>query len=360
MGRIQLLKWLDRWLGASLVNIIPKPILRPVEEPRDILIIRPGGIGDAVLLAPTLQCLKTAHPLAGLDVIAESRNSQVFQMIREIRSVYRYDRLAEFRQVLVKPYDVIIDTEQWHRLSAVVCRLIRSRLKIGFATNDRNQMFTHSVDYDLDQYEVQSFLDLLKPLGVQNLIPDSLRTLDIPEAACQVADELLRPVQQPFLALFAGASIPEKRWAVKNFQDVLDWCLGEKLSVVLVGGVHDAAVNEQIASGRPVTNLAGRTNLAGTAAILERAVCVISGDSGVLHLAAVLNRPTVSLFGPSNMHKWAPRGSVHIALAKSLACSPCSRFGYTPPCHHQVRCLAELTPQQVCRAIAELCSRANK
>jgi len=363
MHKIDLIKFLDRWLGSLLVCVLPRPYLLNGERlnRQSILLIRPGGIGDALLLAPSIIALRRKFPEAAIDVLAEQRNAGAFALIPGLREILDYDCPATLVRVLRRRYDVVIDTEQWHRLSAVICRLIRSKIKIGFATNERARMFTHPVNYDLDNYEVQSFLDLLAPLGID--VTDSAPSgrLVIPAAVVQQMTELLRPIgRQPFLALFTGASIPEKRWAAENFREVIDWCLAGGLAVVLVGGASDASVNEAIASGRPILNLAGRTSLAGTAAILERAACVVSGDSGVLHLAAGLNRPTVALFGPSNARKWAPRGPGHIVFETASSCSPCSKFGYTPPCSDRVRCLAELTPAEVCRAIANLRSHANK
>ncbi|MDH3999317.1 MAG: glycosyltransferase family 9 protein, partial [Desulfuromonadales bacterium] len=67
---------------------------------------------------------------------------------------------------LFRTYDVVIDTEQWHRLTAVVTRLIRCKIRIGFATNERKKMFTHAVDYNREQAEADSFFRLFEPLGV--------------------------------------------------------------------------------------------------------------------------------------------------------------------------------------------------
>jgi ADP-heptose:LPS heptosyltransferase len=271
-----------------------------------------------------------------------------------LRKIFIYDRPAGLASVLRRRYDVVIDTEQWHRLSAVVGRLVRSKMKIGFATNQRVRLFTNPVGYDLDRYEGESFLDLLAPLGIfaEDQAPSDL--LVIPAAARKAGAELLRPAgEAPLLVMFAGASIPEKRWAAANFRAVIDDCLGAGLAVAMVGGAADAAANAEIAAGRPVLNLAGRASLAETAAIIDRAACVVSGDSGVLHIAAGLGRPTVALFGPSSVAKWAPRGGRHITLLKA-DCSPCSRYGYTPDCPSEVRCMRDINVTDVTSAIARL------
>jgi len=81
---------------------------------------------------------------------------------------------------------------------------------------------------------------------------------------------------------------------------------------------------------------------------------LITGDSGVLHIAVGVGTRTVSLFGPGIEKKWAPSGDCHMVLNKGLSCSPCTRFGYTPTCRIGARCLAEITVGEVEDAVIRL------
>lgn len=357
MSRIHLLKILDLWLGTALVFLLPKPLLPPPcpLPPQSILLIRPGGIGDAVHLLPAIQALQKSFPEIAIDILAERRNAGVFAMCPGIRRNFQYDRPGQLLQALHGRYDVVIDTEQWHQLSAVVTRLVRAPVKIGFATNKRRRLFTHTISYCQDDYEIRSFLSLLEPLGVpaDEVVAESW--LHIPEDVCESVVSLLpQSNHQPIVAIFAGASIAEKRWGVDRFRSVAEWCLDRRLQVVLIGGEGDRPDAERIASGLEIVNLTGRTSLVQTAAIIEKVAMVVSGDSGVLHIAAGLGRPTVALFGPSSIDKWAPRGPQHVALSKCLSCSPCSRFGYTSSCPNSGWCMSDIAVTDVARAIATL------
>jgi ADP-heptose:LPS heptosyltransferase len=73
-----------------------------------------------------------------------------------------------------------------------------------------------------------------------------------------------------------------------------------------------------------------------------------------LHLAASLEVPTVSLFGPSSPLKWSPQGEHHKFLQEDFECVPCSRYGHIPSCHHSVKCLNNLAPEGVLDAALEL------
>jgi lipopolysaccharide heptosyltransferase II len=357
-SKIALLKFLDNCLGRLLVELLSAPRSRVVERPASVLFIRPGGIGDALLFAPGVAALHHNFPEAAIDVLAEQRNAGAFALMPGLHEILIYDSPATLIRLLRRRYDVVIDTEQWHRLSAVICRLIRSEMKIGFATNERYCMFTHPVPYAQDCFEAESFLRLLGPLGITDEGLPTGEILRVSDGARRKAVSMLSAVsQQPVVALFPSASIPEKRWELKKFRELTGWCSNHGLQVVILGGRHDRVLGEQIVVGQKGLNLVGLTSLAESAAVLERAAVVVSGDSGILHLASLLGRPTVSLFGPSNAAKWAPSGPDHIVLNKNLPCSPCARFGNMPKCPVGVRCLQEITAEEVMVAVMTLLHR---
>ncbi len=339
-----------------LVSLFPRPSYDDSCEPfSNFLFIRPGGICDAVLLIPALQAVSTAFPASRIDILAESRNSSIFALTDTVDNVYNYDQPREFITCLRKTYDVIIDTEQWHRLSAVITRIICSRNRIGFATNSRKKLFSHSEPYSHHDYEAFSFLRLLSYLNIP--VPDQFDVpfLQLPDAAVSKAEVILAPLNShKFIAIFPGASIPERRWGVDKFSQLAHKINQQNIPVVIVGGMEDSAAGEKILRNNNGLNLAGKTSLAESAAVLDRALLLVSGDSGILHMAVGLDIPSVSLFGPGISEKWAPRGKKHIVLNKSLDCSPCTRFGYTHPCLRNAECIQTITPTDVLGAVASL------
>jgi lipopolysaccharide heptosyltransferase II len=355
MFKTHFLKTFDRLIGPVLVHLMPKPHLMPVSVPRRILFIRPGGIGDAVLLIPAIQALKEKFPESSICVLAERRNAAIFSFCRAVDSTYRYDCLRELVKVLYETYDVIIDTEQWHRLSAVIARLCGAQVLIGFATNRRKRLFTHPVSYSHNTYEKDSFFSLLEPLGINGSAEGITPFFTVTEETLVSACGKLRDcADRQFVALFPGASIPERRWGAEKFREIAARLRTRGLGVVVVGGKGDESTGEAITAAGMGLNLAGRTSLAETAAILTKSLLLVTGDSGLLHIAVALGVPTVSLFGPGIARKWAPRSEQHIVLNKHLACSPCTRFGSTPRCPIGARCLTELAVDEVDKAVIRL------
>lgn len=354
------LKRVDSLLGRLAANLLPPAVSRPLPAKLvSILIIRPGGIGDAALLAPMVAVLLDHYPEATLTVLAERRNAGLFRLIPGIHQLLLYDRPADLFEVMRSSYDLLIDTEQWHRLSAVVARLIGASFSIGFATNERSRLFTASVPYSHADYEPQSFLNLLKPLGIlANYIPGQI-FLTIPVNAAEEVRSLgFCLLTNSYVTIFPGASISERRWGTDKFKQLAALLGRNGYTIVVVGGESEYLAGEEIVAEGGF-NFAGKVSLAGSAYLMSHSRLLITGDSGVLHIATGLNVQTLSLFGPSNVVKWAPLGSNHVSVTKHHKCSPCSQFGYTPACSEQVCCLSDISVDDVCRAATALLNNSS-
>ena len=374
--KTRFLKWLDGFLGPlavwALLRLVKAPgtsyIVSEVALSPKILVIRPGGIGDAALLLPTLRALKDQFPESEIDVLAEKRNAGIFQECEFTSSVFLYDDFTNLGlfKVLKNSYDIVIDTEQWHRFSACVAYLTKAQVRIGFATNSRKNLFSHPVAYGHDKYEAQSFLDLLSPLGE--------RAIEFKEETAFI--EPLTPAPEDFvvfrkkmscqdsvtksrgiIGIFAGATIRERKWGVDNFASLCRSLLENGGAVVILGGTGDAGEAEEILraiDSDKILNLTGRTTLAETSAVLKEIDLLVTTDSGIMHMAYGIGTPTVSLFGAGIEEKWAPLGPSHIAINHRLFCSPCTKFGYTPECPYDVRCLKEIGVDEVIEAVDSL------
>lgn len=348
---IPLMKRIDGTIGKTVARLLPPstPALPP-SGPETALLIRPGGIGDAVHLAPSIVRLRRCYPRLRITVLAERRNAGIFPLVGEVDDVRCYDIPADLASVLSRRYDLVIDTEQWHRLSAAVARIVRAGFRIGFGTNpERSRLFTRAIPYDHDRYEASHFLDLLEPLGIGGeLSPPPW--LSVTDGAVREAERLLAEISTPFVAIFPGASIPERRWGADRFGVIVRELALQGIGTVTVGGMPERGEGEMLAR-LGALNLTGRCSLLTTAAVVARSSLLLSGDSGILHLAVALGIPTLSLFGPGRHRKWAPQGEKHRVLRRDIPCSPCTTFGTTPPCSYGIRCMRDILPSQVAESI---------
>ena len=148
-GKLKLLQSADRLLGPWLFrNLRPaaeKPATSadagsiPSGEVRRILIVRPGGLGDAALTFPMLKALRDGYPDARIDILAERRNAGVYAIADGISEIYCYDAgaLGVLRRLRQSRHDVIIDTEQYHHFSTIFANYLRPKYLCGFDTLGR-------------------------------------------------------------------------------------------------------------------------------------------------------------------------------------------------------------------------------
>ncbi len=307
--KIRLLKLIDKVVGAFLLFILQSQRPVPFSHRESFLIIRPGGIGDAVLLIPTIRALRKAYPQSKIDLLVEKRNAAVFPLCLEVDRVYCYDAWKDLITTIRRDYDVVLDTEQWHRLSAIVARLTNSPVFIGLATNERKKLFTHPVEYSQDEHEVFNFLNLLRPIVDYVEFDIAFPFLRVPDELTRKTRTLLSPISdRRIITLFPGGSVLERRWGGDRFHQVAKMLNERGFGIVVVGNKDDIQDGEKITREIPYSiNFCGKLLLPETAAVMKEAVLLITGDSGIMHIGYGLGIKIVALFGPGREKKWAPR-----------------------------------------------------
>lgn len=379
--KLRILKRFDRHIGrrichnmkptASFLNQggddgrprwAPRPV--PPDGIERILVIRPGGIGDAVLTYPMLTALKQHYSGAFIDVLGERRNVGVYRLNNLVREVYGYDvnPFATLRMLRRRRYQIIIDTEQFHHLSVCFANWLHPEHLCGFDTLGRGRLQTHRVRYDELIYELHSFLGLASALIGHTIEFDRDEPfVEIDHQWRLWATQRLPDIaDRPVAVIVPGASTPHKYWAPQRYAEVARWLVKHGYFVVVLGGSDTLQTADLIArdhTSDDLLNLAGETSLPQTAGIVQRASIYVSSDTGALHIAYGVGTPTVHMFGSGVQTKWAPQGRRYVVVNKGLPCSPCTRFGYTPPCPYNVACMEAISVNDVIAAIEEVLSR---
>jgi ADP-heptose:LPS heptosyltransferase len=195
---------------------------------------------------------------------------------------------------------------------------------------------------------VDAALDLARAAGGE-LPPGDTGGLrvrhSLPDVAGLVPD-------RPYVVLHPSASVPARGLLPGHARAIAGQLTDGGWPVVVTGGGDDTDLAARAAPDTAV-NLAGRTSLAQLAAVIERAACIVVGNTGPAHLAAAVGTPVVSLFAPVvPAERWAPYQVPAVLLGDQAA--PCrdSRARECPVPGHP--CLSDVPPDAVVAAVQRL------
>ncbi len=223
----------------------------------------------------------------------------------------------------------------------------------GYARDLRRCLLTRAIKPPRKKlHQRDYYLYLLKSLG----LPDEHKELFLPvkEDFLESAERLLAPLKgKPFVVLAPGAAYgPAKMWPKEYYRKVANYLVKKGFAVVIAGGEKEKEVGEFISKDlKDVYNLCGKTELTEVAGIFSKAKVVISNDSGLMHLSAVLKVPQIAIFGSTDPSATGPLNPKAIVFKKDLPCSPC--FKRTCKYGHY-ECLKTISPDEVIKALESL------
>ncbi len=296
----------------------------------NILIIKPGAIGDLLQLTPVIRALKSRYPQAGISLLVGSPStSELFKYNAHVHETMVFDKAGahkSFRALL----------QLWRRLRRnkydLVINFQRSNLKTWFLASAAFpcRILVYHKARSRTVHAVVNYLETVAPLGIDAAkMKMSLEiTLSAEERA--FAKEVifsLGGAGKPLIALNPGASHPVNRWATDRFAALSDM-LTQKLSarVIIIGGKEDIHLADEIAAktGSKPLNMTGKASLLQLGALLEQCDVLVSGDTGPMHIATAVGTRVVALFGAADPARTGPVGSGHrVIQAADVPCLPC-------------------------------------
>ncbi|MBQ7251911.1 MAG: glycosyltransferase family 9 protein [Kiritimatiellae bacterium] len=210
--------------------------------------------------------------------------------------------------------------------------------------------------YEKERYEADALMQLLRPLGIE--VPPSGAELFFPVdgASRRKAEDFLRreavATDRPLVLVSPGSGWSGKNWPIGRFREVAAWLEGERgAQVAWIGSAGEAALAGD--GPLPGKNWFGRFSIPGLAAVMERAALWVGNDSGPMHLAAAVGCPTVSLWGPTEPGKWAPRGEKHRRFRRMERCPGCEYWNPAKTCFQKTHaCMEAVSVGEVRGAIA--------
>ena len=321
-------------------------------------------------MAQTLfQCLKQRHPECEIDVLAPDWSRPILERMPEVRAALSLPLghgvldLATRRRIgksLAGQYDQAILLPNSLK-SALVPWFAGIPKRTGWKGEMRYGLLNDIRTLDKERYPlmIERFMALAYEPGAVLPQPYPQPRLQIDESSRDAAlAKFGLQLDRPVLALCPGAEFGEsKRWPSEHYAKVAEQKIREGWQVWLFGSKNDHGVGEDIRSRlipglrEESVNLSGETSLAEAIDLLSCADAVVSNDSGLMHVAAALNRPLVAVYGSTSPGFTPPLADKVELVRLGLECSPCfdrtCRFGH-------YNCLRELKPRPVIEALERL------
>ncbi|NJD89663.1 MAG: lipopolysaccharide heptosyltransferase II [Betaproteobacteria bacterium] len=327
----------------------------------ETLVVSPSWIGDAVLTHPLLVRLKARDPGGAIDVLAPAWASAVYGRMPEVRRTIAFPfghgelklgerrrfakTLPRYDRAIVLPGSLKSALVPW--FAGIPVRTgWRGEMRYGLL-NDLRRLDVRSLPLIVERYAA-----LAQPAGeaLERPLPSPRLAIDEARREATVA-RLGLGGDAPVLALAPGAEYgPAKRWPARHFAEVARAHAARGYRVWLVGSAKDAPITAEVASlaGVAAADLAGRTSLDEAIDLLSLASRVVCNDSGLMHVAAALDRPLAAVFGSSSPDYTPPLSPRARVVSLRLDCSPC--FERECPLGH-TNCLEKLEPAQVLAAL---------
>lgn len=329
-----------------------------------VLFFKPGAIGDVLHTLPALKALRKTFPAAQVTFVVSPELESLLLGANIADRVQVFDgaklkkNLTDFIRFVLRlrdeRYDLFIDMQPSLR-SRLLRRLSGARQVLVYRKQRRLGVGGRRL------HAAENFLETLKPLGVDS--PVDRIELQAAPAAIENIDQFLREhaIDKGRLLIALNCSVgsarPARNWFPERFAELADRLIDElEAQVIFIGGNEDRELVRRVLAGMKnrAISAAGELSLPESAALLTRCKCLVSSDTGPLHLATAVQTPVVGLFGSTDPRRTGPIGSGHRVILKGLPCVPCEE----KHCPLGTRaCMAEITVDEVLNAVSKILGR---
>lgn len=343
---------------------------------RRILVIRLDLLGDVLNSMTAVEALHERYPAARITMLTQPYTVAIprqfpfvdeavvldMKSIRSPRNLCRVSTYVVFVSTIARlrrqRFDLCVSL--YGRMASLLALASGARRRVGYRREAYPFALTDPVAggrFARRRHEIRWDLDLAAAAGADGR--PRVPVLGVDRRAAEHMQDRLRLLgvgQADVVVGIHGGAIngTAKRWPASHWAALADDMIGvHGFKVILTGSESERGIAADIAARmcrQPIV-LTGETNLDELLAVLARCDLVISGDSGPLHLAVALGRPTVSIYGPTDPAIYGPTpraGQPAVVIRRGLGCSPCYTLRATAECPYgQPSCMIDVTVSEV-------------
>ncbi|MEJ2049933.1 MAG: lipopolysaccharide heptosyltransferase II [Calditrichota bacterium] len=347
-----------------------------------VLIIRFSSLGDVLLATPLVRLLREKYPNSRIDFVVKLEYVELVRFNPNLTGVMEFDTKRGFpalrnlkKSINERKYDVILDLHHslrsryltfglaWNPFSRTTVYGIRKNqfirfLLVKFKINLYRKIYGRIIPV------WEKYISTAKILGIKK--DDGHLEFYFPsEMDEKLVDKLEKWYNRDYVVMAPGAKHFTKRWPAKYFARlVLEIHRKYNLPTLFVGSEDDVSVVEEILSEVPGNvghSLAGKLSILQTADLVRRAKLAVSNDSGLMHVAAALQKPLIAIFGSTVEELGFYPNSINARVLENsgLYCRPCSHIGRDSCPEKHFRCMREISPDQVMEKIKDILNAAD-
>lgn len=326
-----------------------------VTKNKRILIVEVNWLGDVLFSTAAIRALRTMYPESHIGCLVPQRCQEVLVgnphidelIILDEENIHKglWGKIALIRLLKTKRFDTVF---LFHRsfTRTLICWLAGIPRRIGYATAKRRIFLTEAIEPpDATIHRAAHYLYIVTRQLTHDT--EALRSdffIDDRDTAFvhRFLEEKNIGVHEPIVVMHPAGNWPAKRWPKHYFAELADEVIMRYgCKVIFTGAEKERRLIDEIIASmeQKAMNLCGGTSLKQLGALFERSDLVISGDSGPLHIAVVLARSVIALFGPTAPSITGPLATSKVAvLQKGVDCTiPC----YVVDCPDN-RCMAQI------------------
>lgn len=338
-----------------------------------ILVRVPNHLGDCLMAMPMVNEVREAYPGSVVTVLVPEYLAEVYEhnpaidAIFKIPGKYVHGMMAVIKlREIIAPHDFDIGFILPPSFGAAAgFKLTGIPERIGYIADGRRMLLTKPMPLPApmnSQHRAETYFDLLRRATgtpLEFVRPKLFLSETDSQRAAALLDGLGISAGQPYAAVAFQAVAESRRWGIDNYRKLSERLIeNHKLSVVLIGGPADQSLGDEIvetAGRKEIVNLAGKTSLRESAAVLAQADVFVGNDSGPAHLAAAVDCPVVVISGADDPKETSPLARhKRLIYLSHLDCISCVKNKCPLKPERQMQCMTQITVVSVLEQIADI------
>lgn len=300
-------------------------------DPRNILVIDFGQLGDVVMSLPALQAIRERFPYAKITVAVGKPGGELIHLSGVANEIIEVDRVSLrdgptlisigriiklVKDVRKLKFDFVIDLHSYYETNI-----------LGFLSGAQNRLYSRRENRSLDflanfkprpakesekTHIIDRYLDLLRPLGVKNAarIPRLMTSPDADSAVEALLKKENANSGELLVGLFPGAGHLSRRWPQEHFAELADHLVrNDRVRVIVFAGPEERKI---VAEMRPLfplkTIFFDRLTIPQLVSAQARLTLFVSNDTGPVHIAAAVGTPVIVILDRPDPHGFIPVG----------------------------------------------------